>query len=88
MKTQEELNALKAEVENLKKKLDELSGAELAWVSGGIYVLTPIKEKELLAATDTSTSSDRASLQKEIERLIDKTKLQEWINNQSKEWID
>ena len=35
MKTKEELNALKAEVENLNKKPDELSEEELAKVSGG-----------------------------------------------------
>ena len=35
MKTKEELSALKNEVETLKKKLSELSGEELAQVSGG-----------------------------------------------------
>ena len=34
-KTQEELNALKEEVETLNKKLAELSEEELAQVSGG-----------------------------------------------------
>ena len=36
MKTKEELNALKEEVETLKKKLAELSDEELRQVSGGI----------------------------------------------------
>ena len=36
MKTKEELNALKEEVESLYKKLDELTAEELAQVSGGI----------------------------------------------------
>ena len=36
MKTKEELNALKEEVETLKKKLAELSEEELAQVSGGL----------------------------------------------------
>ena len=35
MKTEEELNALKAEVEALNKKLHELTEEELAQVSGG-----------------------------------------------------
>ena len=35
MKTQEELNALKEEVEALNKKLAELTEEELAQVSGG-----------------------------------------------------
>ena len=35
MKTKEELNALKAEVENLNKKLAELSEDELTQIAGG-----------------------------------------------------
>ena len=35
MKTKEELNALKEEVETLNKKLAELTDEELAQVSGG-----------------------------------------------------
>ena len=35
MKTKEELNVLREEVETLNKKLAELSGEELAQVSGG-----------------------------------------------------
>ena len=38
MKTKEELNALKEEVETLNKKLAELTDEELAQVSGGLYV--------------------------------------------------
>ena len=36
MKTKEELNALKAEAEALNAKLCELTGDELAQVSGGL----------------------------------------------------
>ena len=36
MKTKEELNALKNEVETLNKKLAELTEEELAQVSGGV----------------------------------------------------
>ena len=42
MKTAEELNVLKEEVETLNKKLHELTDEELAQVSGG--VLTPEAE--------------------------------------------
>ena len=38
MKTKEELNALKEEVETLKRKLHELTEEELSLVSGGIIV--------------------------------------------------
>ena len=38
MKTKEELNALKEEVETLSKKLHELTDEELAQVSGGDIV--------------------------------------------------
>ena len=41
MKTEEELNALKEEVETLKKKLAELSEEELEQVSGGTIPLPP-----------------------------------------------
>ena len=37
MKTKEELNALKEEVETLNKKLRELTEEELAQVTGGQY---------------------------------------------------
>ena len=36
MKTKEELNALKEEVETLNKKLHELTDEELAQVAGGV----------------------------------------------------
>ena len=36
MKTKEELNALKKEVENVNRKLAELTEEELAQVSGGV----------------------------------------------------
>ena len=43
MKTKEELNALKEEVETPNKKLHELTDEELAQVSGGAPVLeTPV----------------------------------------------
>ena len=45
MKTKEELNALKEEVEALNKKLAELSEEELAQVVGG-YDMPSIREDE------------------------------------------
>ena len=42
MKTKEELNALKEEVETLNKKLSELTEEELAQVSGGGL---PVRDK-------------------------------------------
>ena len=41
MKTKEELNALKEEVETLNKELHELTEEELAQVSGGAHVIEP-----------------------------------------------
>ena len=38
MKTKEELNALKEEIETLNKKLAELTEEELAQVSGGFTI--------------------------------------------------
>ena len=46
MKTKEELNALKEEVENLGKKLAVLSEEELAQISGGV-IQTGAPEKYL-----------------------------------------
>ena len=43
MKTKEELNALKEEVETQNKKLHELTEEELAQVSGGRIVLAEAK---------------------------------------------
>ena len=42
MKTKEELNALKEEVETQNKKLHELTEEELAQVSGGVDINTII----------------------------------------------
>ncbi len=39
MKTKEELNALKEEVENLNKKLAELTEEELKQISGGFNII-------------------------------------------------
>ena len=45
MKTKEELNALKEEVETLNKKLHELTEEELAQVSGGVL---PVSSRRAL----------------------------------------
>ena len=44
MKTKEELNALKEEVETLNQKLAELTDEELAQVSGGFFVHPAVRE--------------------------------------------
>ena len=45
MKTKEELNALKEEVEALNKKLAELTDEELEQVVGGMYTTPPNRGK-------------------------------------------
>ena len=54
MKTKEELNALKEEVENLNRKLAELSEDELAQVCGG---LNPLVDQKLTSASNLATGS-------------------------------
>ena len=53
MKTKEELNALKEEVETLNKKLAELTEEELAQVSGG---LVPVRNKRDVELPDRKPS--------------------------------
>ena len=45
MKTKEELNALKEEVETVSRKLAELSEEELTQVIGGMYTTPPNRGK-------------------------------------------
>ena len=58
MKTKEELNALKNEVEVLNQKLSTLTEEELEQVSGGV------------AHLDTNTDVDRSTIKKEIDASI------------------
>ena len=51
MKTKEELNALKEEVEAQNKKLHELTDEELAQVSGGFF------KPKMLAKMSSSTAN-------------------------------
>ena len=65
MKTKEELNALKEEVEKLNKKLAELSDEELEQVSGGEkqgYVRTLLHANSATVATyaDLGKATDSA----------------------------
>ena len=48
MKTKEELEELKEEVENLNKKLAELTEEELAQVSGGTHDSYPLLQHDPL----------------------------------------
>ena len=52
MKTKEELNTLKVEVETLKKKLSELTDEELGQVTGGGPKLIPSPLLRLLLSED------------------------------------
>ena len=62
MKTKEEINALKEEVEAVSRKLAELTDEELAQVSGGAMIVN-----YNMAANDTNTDVNRAAIQKEID---------------------
>ena len=59
MKTKEELNALKEEVETLNKKLNELTEDELAQVTGG---------KENAPGKENSASPFRTNVLSETEK--------------------
>ena len=48
MKTKEELNALKEEVETLSKKLAELNEEEIAQVAGGWTYWSPVGGKPIV----------------------------------------
>ena len=71
MKTKEELNALKEEVETLNKKLHELTDEELAQVSGGM------SERELLELAMKQqidiTRKQKEELIKDMEEIIQKS---------------
>ena len=47
MKTKEELNALKEEVETVSKKLHELTEEELAQVTGGVVIVVNGKQLDI-----------------------------------------
>ena len=66
MKTKEELNALKEEVETLNKKLAELSEEELATVTGGKLGPVIVLETDcLLTELDTTCIRPLAKGRKE-----------------------
>ena len=56
MKTKEELNALKEEVETVSRKLHELTDEELEQVTGGVPTVR-VKEDDV-AVLNTTTVSD------------------------------
>ena len=61
MKTKEELNALKEEVETLNKKLRELTEEELAQVSGGArLILGENPESSVVVAESEVKLKERA----------------------------
>ena len=57
MKTKEELNALKEEVETVSKKLHELTEEELAQVTGGlvpVFIIGHVRETPVVGPTVSS----------------------------------
>ena len=62
MKTVEELNALKEEVETLNQKLAELTDEELAEVSGGVNPVTPVHSDLQLVFESTVVESTGVEL--------------------------
>ena len=56
MKTQEELNEIKEEVETLNKKLHELTEEELAQVTGGISVEDLVRKKSSYMFVDRTNN--------------------------------
>ena len=56
MKSKEELNAIKEDVETLNNKLNELTEEELAQVSGGVSTVR-VKEDDV-AVLNTTTAAD------------------------------
>ena len=60
MKTVEELNALKKEVETLNKKLAELTDDELTQVSGGF--IPPLPRAEILCRKEFNDAKAEAGL--------------------------
>ena len=57
MKTKEELNALKEEVETVSRKLRELTEEELEQVSGGLNGLPACNNDETVLVESDSTGS-------------------------------
>ena len=58
MKTKEELNALKEEVETVSKKLHELTEEELAQVSGGRVLEPAVVEPPVIPTGLRTTGSE------------------------------
>ena len=75
MKTKEELNALKEEVEALNKKLAELTAEEMEQVTGGNSGIPtkscPILEKWLMIKNDFSDEEKKKFIQRQIHHCYD-----------------
>ena len=86
MKTKEELNALKAEVAELNKKLAELTEDELKLVVGGVEGLDTRKDEyeRIIMATSDASSRDSAATRTGDSRkhLTEEQLTPEYIHNQ------
>ena len=66
MKTKEELNALKEEVETQNKKLHELTDEELAQVSGGVVLTEDTSVSTLVPSGDHASMSGALSTPNDV----------------------
>ena len=73
MKTEEELNALKEEVETLNKKLTELTEDEFSQVNGGAY-FCPSGELTVRTAEQPTARSENRKYRTLCKRLALKTR--------------
>ena len=76
MKTKEELNALKEEVETVNRKLHELTDEELAQVTGGAkIILTKDREGAVTAASEVMleglTEAERQRVAAKLNQVVD-----------------
>ena len=76
MKTKEELNALKEEVETVSRKLHELTDEELAQVTGGAnIILRKDREGAVTAASEVMleglTEAERQRIAAKLNEVVD-----------------
>ena len=71
MKTKDELNALKGELEELSRKLAELNEEELEQVIGGLGSLPPIKPDEKYVMTAGISPNDSVDFGQDFDNKQD-----------------
>ena len=65
MKTQEELNALKEEIETVNRKFRELTEDELEQVNGGTTVIIPLPFKDATVTCNCSVAGGESNERQE-----------------------